>query len=90
MQLNEANFNLYLSILKVSKENEIDLKFDTTTEKITTQILDKICDSNQKNSQLAEEAFKTTVMTGGFFDYNLVAAFVFSDKSYITARMRDS
>jgi hypothetical protein len=29
-------------------------------------------------------------MTGSFFDYNLVAAFLFSDKSYITARMRDS
>lgn len=68
----------------MSKDNNVDLKFDTTTEKITTIILDKICDSNSKNSALAEDFFKETILTGGYFDYNLVAAFMFSDKSYIT------
>lgn len=31
-----------------------------------------------------------TIFEGNYFDYNLVAAFIFSDKSYTNPRMRDS
>jgi len=49
-----------------------------------TYFLEKSVDSN------STQYLENTIFQGGYFDYNLVSAFIFSDKSYTSPRMRDS
>ncbi len=52
-----------------------------------TNIIEKMTDSNQRTKEKAEETITGPILTGGYFDYNLVAAFIFSDRSYSNVRM---
>ena len=54
-------------------------------------IIEKMSEKKgSKISMKAEEILTGPIMTGGFFDYNLLAAFYFSDKSYANPRLKNS
>lgn len=49
-----------------------------------------MCEGNPRTATKAEEVITGPIMTGGYFDYNLFSAFLFSLKSYPSPGMRDS
>ncbi len=53
-------------------------------------IVEKMSEANGKVSKKAEQCVTEVVMTGGYFPLNLVSAFLFSDKSYLSSRLKGS
>lgn len=53
-------------------------------------VLDKLADNNAKIAKQAEKIVKDTIMTGGYFDYNLISSFILSEKSYLNIRFINS
>jgi len=78
-----ANLDLFKMILEESKNKSIDLKLDNKVEKMIAKILDRLIDRNEANVNASYELITKTIMEDGYFDYNMIAAFLFSPKSYL-------
>ena len=90
-QVNIKNLDLWAVILEESKKGGQPIKFESTsTETIVATIVEKMSDANSKVSKKAEECVTEVIMTGGYFPLNLVSAFLFSDKSYLSSRLKGS
>lgn len=86
-QILELNLTLFEVILEESKKCSFDVKFESSkTETMVANVLDKMAETNPKICKKAEEMVKTTIMTQGYFDYNVISTFIFSDKSYLNIR----
>ena len=80
-QLTELAVKLFEIILEESKKCGLELKFDSNkTASMIAEIIDK----------KEIDIIKNKILTGGYFDYNIIAAFILSDKSYTNKRLINS
>jgi hypothetical protein len=71
----DLKLNLFEIILEESKKANLELKLENTGNKVTQMLLE-ILDLK------ALDITKNKLLTGGFFDYNTIASFILSEKSY--------
>ena len=80
-QITELAMSLFEVILEESKKWGIELKFDSNkTASMIAEIIDK------KEVRIV----KDKILTGGYFEYNTISAFILSDKSYTNKRLINS
>ena len=80
-QLSELAMKLFEVILEESKKWGFELKFDSNkTSAMIAEILDK----------KEMDIIKNKILTGGYFDFNIIASFILSDKSYLNKKFANS
>ena len=74
----ELSLNLFETILEASKSSNLELKFETSkVNQMIIEILDK----------RSLEIIKNKILTGDYFDFNQISAFIMNERSYKNKRL---